>query len=57
MVQSLNTKIDLVIKGTAFMGLSEYGQIMVGDKAFEFYHVQDNRKYIQISYQALICRC
>jgi len=48
MVQSLNTKIDLVIKGTAFMGLSEYGQIMVGDKAFEFYHVQDNRKYIQI---------
>jgi len=48
MVQSLNTKIDLVIKATAFMGLSEYGEIMIGDKAFEFYHTQDNRKYIQI---------
>ncbi|WP_392551773.1 DUF956 family protein [Orbus wheelerorum] len=48
MVQSLNTKIDLTIKGTAFMGLSEYGEIMIGDKAFEFYHTQDHRKYIQI---------
>lgn len=48
MVQSLNTKIDLVINGTAFVGLSEYGDIMIGDKAFEFYHKRDNRKYIQI---------
>lgn len=48
MVQSLNTTVDLVIKGTSFMGLSEYGDIMIGDKAFEFYHNRDSRKYIQI---------
>lgn len=48
MVQSLNTTVDLVIKGTAFMGLSEYGEIMIGDQAFEFYHNRDSRKYIQI---------
>ncbi|RKS85245.1 hypothetical protein DES39_1755 [Orbus hercynius] len=51
MVQSLNTKVDLVIKGTAFMGLSEYGEIMVGDQAFEFYHSRDSRKYIQIPWE------
>ncbi|KES19734.1 hypothetical protein B5S43_03400 [Gilliamella apicola] len=48
MVQSLNTKIDLTVKATAFTGLSEYGNIMIGDKAFEFYHRRDPRKYIQI---------
>jgi hypothetical protein len=48
MVQSLNTKIDLTVKATAFTGLSEYGNIIIGNKAFEFYHQQDPRKYIQI---------
>lgn len=48
MVQSLNTKIDLTFKATAFTGNTEYGNIMVGDKAFEFYHQRDSRKYIQI---------
>ncbi|MDF7666703.1 DUF956 family protein [Orbaceae bacterium ESL0727] len=48
MVQSLNTKVDLTIKATAFVGFAEYGQIMIGDKAFEFYHKRDMRKYIQI---------
>lgn len=51
MVQSLNTKIDLVIKGTAFIGLTEYGEIMIGDQAFEFYHDRDIRKYIQIPWR------
>lgn len=48
MVQSLNTKIDLTVKATAFTGLSEYGNIIIGNKAFEFYPQQDPRKYIQI---------
>ncbi|GAA5105080.1 DUF956 family protein [Orbus sasakiae] len=55
MVQSLNTKVDFVIKGTAFMGLSEYGEIMIGDQAFEFYHKTDNRKYIQIPWEEVDC--
>ena len=48
MVQSLNTKVDLVIDATAFTGLTDYGKIMIGDKGFEFYNDRDTRKYIQI---------
>lgn len=51
MVQSLNSTVDLVIDGSSFAGLSEYGKIMVGDKAFEFYHDKDTRKYIQIPWE------
>lgn len=51
MVKSLNTTVDLVIKGTSFMILPDYGQIMIGDKAFEFYHNRDSRKYIQIPWE------
>lgn len=51
MVQSLNSQVDLVVEGTSFSGLSEYGKIMIGDKAFEFYHDRDTRKYIQIPWE------
>lgn len=51
MVQSLNTKVDLVIDATAFTGLSNYGKIMVGDKGFEFYNSRDAHKYIQIPWE------
>ncbi|QIQ21151.1 DUF956 family protein [Zophobihabitans entericus] len=51
MVQSLNTKVDLVIKGTMFIGLPEYGQIMIGDKAFEFYENRNPQKYIQVPWE------
>lgn len=51
MVQSLNTKIDLVINATAFTGLTDYGEIMVGDKGFEFYNSRDTRKFIQIPWE------
>ena len=48
MVQSLNTRVDLVIDATSFTGVSDYGKIMIGDKGFEFYNSRDPRKYIQI---------
>ena len=51
MVQSLNTKVDLVIDATAFTGLTDYGKIMIGDKGFEFYNSRDARKYIQIPWE------
>lgn len=51
MVQSLNTKVDLVVDATSFLGLAEYGQIMVGDKGFEFYNTNDYRKFIQIPWE------
>jgi hypothetical protein len=51
MVQSLNTKVDLVIDATAFTGLTDYGRVMIGDKGFEFYNSRDARKYIQIPWE------
>ncbi|MGX7031630.1 DUF956 family protein [Vagococcus zengguangii] len=51
MVQSLNTKVDLVMDATAYTGLTDYGKIMVGDKGFEFYHDRDVRKFIQIPWE------
>ena len=51
MVQSINTKVDLAIDATAFTGLADYGQIMIGDKGFEFYNSRDPRKFIQIPWE------
>lgn len=51
MVQSINTKVDLVIDATSYMGLPEYGKIMIGDKGFEFYNDRDARKFIQIPWE------
>ncbi|ADZ22851.1 hypothetical protein BJV85_003913 [Clostridium acetobutylicum] len=51
MVQSLNTKVDLVINATSFTGFSDYGRIMIGDKGFEFYNSRDSRKFIQIPWE------
>ena len=48
MVQSLNTKVDFTIKATSYLGLANYGKIMIGDKAFEFYNEKNVRDYIQI---------
>ncbi|SEK77599.1 hypothetical protein SAMN04488700_0125 [Carnobacterium iners] len=51
MVESINTKVDLVIDATAFTGLTDYGKIMIGDNGFEFYHARDPRKFIQIPWE------
>lgn len=48
MVQSLNTKSELVMQATSHLGLMDYGKIMIGDKAFEFYDDRDKKNYIQI---------
>lgn len=53
MVQSINTKVDLVIDATAFTGLTDYGKIMVGDRGFEFYHARDTRKFVQIPWEEI----
>ena len=51
MVQSINTKVDLVIDATSHMGLPDYGKIMIGDKGFEFFNNRDARKFIQIPWE------
>lgn len=51
MAQSINTKVDLVANGTSFHGLTTYGKIMIGDKAFEFYNDKNVNDYIQIPWE------
>ena len=38
MAQSQKSKVDLTIKATSFAGIGTYGDVMVGDVAFEFYN-------------------
>lgn len=51
MAQSLNTKVDFTIKATSFLGFAKYGNIMIGDKAFEFYNDKNVNDYIQIPWE------
>lgn len=53
MVQSINTKVDLIIRGTSHIRISDYGKIMIGDKGFEFYNNRDARKFIQIPWEEI----
>ena len=51
MAQSQNTRVDLTIKATSFSGLSSYGDVMIGDVAFEFYNERNVEDYIQIPWE------
>lgn len=51
MAQSLNTKVDLVMKGTSFHSMNNYGNIMIGDKGFEYYNGRKVNDYIQIPWE------
>ncbi|HCM86204.1 MULTISPECIES: DUF956 family protein [Enterococcus] len=51
MVQSINTKVDLTIDATSYLGVADYGQIMIGDKGFEFFNNRDARKFVQIPWE------
>ena len=51
MVQSLNTKVDLTIQATSYLGMANYGKVMVGDQAFEFYNEKNLKDSIQIPWE------
>lgn len=51
MVQSINTKVDLTIDATSYLGVADYGKIMIGDKGFEFFNNRDARKFVQIPWE------
>ena len=53
MAQSMNTKVDLTIKATSFHGLAVYGDMMIGDKAVEFYNEKNVEDYIQIPWEEI----
>lgn len=53
MVQSLNTQMDHHTKGTWFREGPIYGNLMVGDHAFEFYNDTKLQDYIQIPWDEI----
>ena len=48
MAQSQNSTVDFTAKATSFHGLATYGDILIGNKAFEFYNQKNPEDYIQI---------
>ena len=48
MAQSQNTKVEYAEKASFLSGLGEYGDVMVGDRAFEFYNERNRDDFVQI---------
>lgn len=48
MVQSQNTNVDYTERASSLSGLTTYGDVMVGDRAFEFYNERNKEDFIQI---------
>ena len=48
MAQSQNSTVDLTTPATCLMGLTSHGNVMVGNKAFEYYNERNPEDYIQI---------
>lgn len=53
MITSLNTKVDLTIKGVSYINVPSYGNIMIGDKSFEFYNERNVKDNIQIPWEEI----
>lgn len=53
MIQSLNSKVDLVIDATFYSHFPDYGKIMIGNGGFEFYSNSNPKKCIQISWSLI----
>lgn len=50
MVKSQNTKIDFKTKANYLGGLTSRGDLLVGNKALEYYNEKNVRDFIQIPY-------
>ena len=53
MAQSQNSVVDLTIPATSYHGLATYGNVMIGNKAFEFYNEKNPEDYIQIPWDQI----
>ncbi|BFL72983.1 DUF956 family protein [Anaerococcus nagyae] len=51
MVQSQNKIVDLTIQASHLQGFTSQGNVIVGDKAFEYYNERNPNDYIQIPWQ------
>ena len=48
MAQSQNTRVEYTERASFLSGLGTYGDVMVGDRAFEFYNEKNPEDFIQI---------
>ena len=48
MVESINTKAELVTNATSYLNMGTYGKIMIGDNGFEFFNEKNASDFIQI---------
>ena len=48
MAQSQNSRVDYTAKATSFLGLTSTGNVMIGNRAFEFYNERNPEDFIQI---------
>ncbi|MFZ2755590.1 MAG: DUF956 family protein [Atopobiaceae bacterium] len=48
MAQSQNSEVEYTERATSFLGLATYGDMMIGNKAVEFYNEKNPEDYIQI---------
>lgn len=53
MAQSQNSVEDLTIPATSYHGLATYGNVMIGNKAFEFYNEKNPEDFIQIPWEQI----
>ena len=53
MAHSQNKKVDLSIKARCLNGFTSDGDILIGDKAFEYYNEKNLEDYIQIPYKEI----
>lgn len=53
MVKSQNRTVDFTIKATSYLGINSYGDVMIGDKAFEYYNERNVSDYIQIPWDEI----
>ena len=53
MAQSLNSTVDYTSAATSYHGLATYGNVMVGNAAFEFYNERNPEDYIQIPWSEI----
>lgn len=53
MAQSQNSTVEFAIKATFLQGLATYGDVMVGNRAFEFYNERNPEDFIQIPWDEI----
>ena len=49
----MNSSVDFTVKASSFLGFTSYGNVMVGNRAFEFYNERNPEDNIQIPWDQI----